>query len=357
MKKYMRLVSGIVSVGILGGLAAVPAFAADTERIISEKIDSVISVEENGYEEIKTINKNDLVKAGLLDTAGSTRLDTQIIEALDICEEGSALYDDLHDMLAQGTELTVSSKYLKIDEATGAQQVIPKDQCIREANAVNLKKEAELANRIYSEGSNVRLASARSLVGDMIEKNSSDGYMRLTIIYLGVPEDGNYMLGGRADWLTMPPKRGKDAVSIYCSDVAWESNEYQATIEYNERLINAYNGSSSIKKGGGELGTDEAHIEYDQGFYYELVLPENIYSEAYTIEYSNYSITIGGHAYVKHPDALRYFNVYMNYAHTLSSLFNWVTFSWNIGGIFGVSINTNAITSAKNYDHMILINR
>ncbi len=356
MKKYMRLVSGIVSVGILGGLAAVPAFAADTERIISEKIDSVISVEENGYEEIKTINKNDLVKAGLLDTAGSTRLDTQIIEALDICEEGSALYDDLHDMLAQGTELTVSSKYLKIDEATGAQQVIPKDQCIREANAVNLKKEAELANRIYSEGSNVRLASARSLDYDGDEKKSTDGYMLLTIAYLGVPEDGNYVFSGGAKWLTMPPKRGKDAISLYCSEVAW-TDEFQATIEYDDRLINAYNGSSTTKKVVDTLEGDEANIVYDEGFYYEFVLPDDLYEEAYTVQILNYSITISGHAFVKYPDELRYFNLYTNYAHTLSSLFNWVTFSWNIGGIFGVSVNTNKFTSAKNYDHMILINR
>lgn len=352
MKKYMHLVSCIVSVGILGGLAAVPAFAADTERIISEKIDSIISVEKNGYEEIKTINKNDLVKAGLLDTAGSTRLDTQIIEALDTCEEGSALYDDLRDMLAQGTELTVSSKYLKIDEATGAQQVIPKDQCIREANAVNLKKEAELANRIYSEGSNVRLASARSLETGSTENTSSDGYMHLFLAYISVPEEDLYLFGGTAKWLTMPGKRGRDAISLYCSDISWE-NEFLATIDYYKKVNSVVSG---VEEGPEHEDWDsgKANVMVD-GFYYDFYLPKDYYSSSYNEYYTNYSISITGGGKVKYPSTLRNFNLYMNYAHTRQNLFE-VELSWNVG-IFGVSITDKLFTESTNYTYSLPISR
>lgn len=345
-KNFARFLIAVFSAALLN----IPVFAVETDTI-TEQIQREIQVTHNGYEEVKSINKKDLTGSRKLNYNDYESLNSEIVKALDVCGENTVFYQKLAQSLELGDELTVSSKYLKI-RPDGEQEVLSREQCLREASQVN----AEQLKRVSQPGIQDRnlnqIAQTRAVENDYAEKTFDDQYMYIVVSYLTIDRE-EYMLMGMAQWLTMPGKRGKDAVSLYCSDVAW-GNKFSADVEYDEKTSSLVTGSTEIKHIYNTMDSNAANVMAD-GFYYDYYLPANYYSSTYNMYYSNYTVTISGIGKVKHPSTLRNFDLYMNYAHTNKNLLE-VELAWNVG-VLGVSIKNTIFTDSTNYTYAIQIRR
>lgn len=325
-----------------------PAMGRETEA--EELIQDSIQVYNTKYQEEKVVDKGYLVRKGVLNSTESTELDEAIVCALDVCEPGSAMYKQICSMLSQGDRLTLSSKYLKYDEKSGKAIPVSKEEALIKSRLANDNRESALMQSMYHSSVNAKALSARSLTGDTTEKISSDGYMKLTIGYLGVPETATYAFGGMAEWLSMPSKRSEDAVSLQCSLLSWE-NEYSAEVEYDEEIYSAVNNTEHKDY---YLNPNSVQVP-EGGFYFTHRLPADYVSSTYWMKYSNYTITINGGGVLTQPTVTKNFNVYMNYSHTAKSLLD-ISLSWSFGPI-GVSLNKNLFTEGTDYSHQIQIKR
>lgn len=260
------------------------------------------------------------------------------------------MYKQICSMLSQGDRLTLSSKYLKYDEKSGKAIPVSKEEALIKSRLANDNRESELMQSMYHSSVNAKSLSARSLVGDTTEKISSDGYMKLTIGYLGVPETATYVFGGMAEWLSMPSKRSEDAVSLQCSLLSWE-NEY---IEYDEEIYSAVNNTTTTEHKDYYLDPNSVQVP-EGGLYFTHRLPADYVSSTYWMKYSNYTITINGGGVLTQPTVTKNFNVCLNYSHTAKSLLD-ISLSWSFGPI-GVSLNENLFTEGTDYSHQIPITR
>lgn len=233
MKKNYRLIPMLIASFMGISLLQFPATGRETGA--EELIQDSIQVYNTKYQEEKVVDKGYLVRKGVLNSTESTELDEEIACALDVGEPGSAMYKQICSMLSQGDRLTLSSKYLKYDEKSGKAIPVSKEEALIKSRLANDKRDEELMRSMYHSSANAKSLSARSLVGDTTEKISSDGYMKLTIGYLGNSDTATYGFSGMAEWLSMPSKRSEDAVSLQCSLLSWE-NEYSAEVEYDEEI-------------------------------------------------------------------------------------------------------------------------
>lgn len=352
MKKNYRLVSILMASFMGVVLLGFPAFGQEigTEELIQDSI----QVYSTQYQEEKVVDKGYLVRKGVLNSTESTELDEEIACALDVGEPGSAMYKQICSMLAQGDRLILSSKYLKYDETSGETIPVSKDEALIKSKLANDKRDAELMKSMYHSSVNTKALSTRSLVGDTTEKFSSDGYMKLTIGYLGNSDTATYVFGGMAEWLSMPSKRSEDAVSLQCSLLSWRNDEYSAEVEYDEEIYSAVNNSTTTEHKDYYLDPNSVQVP-EGGFYFTHRLPADCVSSTYWMKYSNYTITINGGGVLTQPTVTKNFNVYMNYSHTTKSLLD-ISLSWSFGPI-GVSLNENLFTEGTDYSHQIQITR
>lgn len=316
-------------------------------------IQDAIAVYSTKYYEEKVIDKNDLVRRGILNSAESTELDAEIVSALDVGGLESAMGKQIYSLLSQGDRLVLTSRYLTYDDVSGQAIPISQEEALIKSKLENDRKDVELMESVYHSSANAKALSTRSLVGDSTEKTSSDGCMKLTIGYLGNSDTATYAFGGMAEWLSMPTLRSEDAVSLQCSYLSWV-NEYSAEISYDIETYSAINNSKTIDHE--DFFLDPASVQVPEGgFYFTHRMPADYISSTNWIKYYNYAIVINGSGTLTQPTVTENFNVYMNYSHTTKNILG-LSLSWSFGPI-GVTLDDGVLSDSTDYSHQIQIKR
>ncbi|MCL2679162.1 MAG: hypothetical protein FWF18_02590 [Dehalococcoidia bacterium] len=218
-----------------------------------------------------------------------TELYADIFRRLGFSERAISNLDTevMSEIVEEAIDITVSMQYIR-SHPNGNQEVLSRDECL--SATANLNSVMEIITIVTS-----------------------------TTGFLG--GDGWYNLYGMFTWLSTPPNRRTDTISLAVSNFAWSASltDFQSYVKYDwvkyggfiyGAFIPATYGSEKVVKPWAEkmLGPT--------GLYYSWNLPTDSYNPltTLTVKHSNFFFYIKGKAQMQNPNQAS-FNLFTGYTH------------------------------------------
>lgn len=325
MKKFLSILLSILIIASLS-MSAFATSSEDASETVSVDFNMTETVDE--YNRVvrtfeRDIGNNAQICSGEIDYSETKAILLAIGMEQDFIDKLSV---DTLEIYRTSQQLVGITSYTKSD-GNGNVEYVDEKVALEESAIIN-EAQKERAKRF---------TSGDKVIQTRTQDTYEDSYMR--VFYLVTYEgSGEYYYSTDARWLTMPFFRGKDSIGSCAQNATVTNNTRSGWYEYDVTYINL--GATTSSYYNASISSSNYKNAVNGSWYGSagiIDLPSDIYSDSYSVMYTNYKAHYEYNGHVTSPASPSWFNTIGTYDHSTFT----ISFSPS------VSIDTSGTVSAS----------